>query len=148
MVLNVFFFLNNFPIRHILSSIYIQTPNSIITVTWKPLKCVHISLPAKDTLLCTVLSGVGLWWPINEAEQSLAQSKLLCFPGDPCAVNSASALIKVDKNTCHLPTSEAHCKDGSCSQNSEFFRRKVLYENKALLSGMLGENEARPISRT
>lgn len=63
----------------------------------------HVSLPAK-MLLCTVLSGAGLWWPINETEQRLTGSRKLCFPGDPGAVNSASALIESDKNTTtHLP---------------------------------------------
>ena len=48
-------------------------------------------------LLCTVLSGAGLWWPINETEQRLTKSRSLCFPGDPGAVNPASALIEAIK---------------------------------------------------
>lgn len=137
-VLNVFSFQNNFPVGLISNTIYIQTPNSIINVSWKPIKGKHISLPAKVLLLCTVLSEAGLRWPINESEHRLTQSRLPCFPGAPGAVNSASTLIEGDKNTCHPPTSEAHCKDGSCSKLFECFRRKMLCENRALLSYMLG----------
>lgn len=123
-VLNVFLFQNNFPVGLLSNPIYIQAPNSIINVSWKPIKGMQVSLPAKVLLLCTVLSEVGLRWPINETEQRLTQSRSPCIPGAPSVVNSASTLIEGDKNTCRPLTSEAHCKDGSCSKLFEFFRRK------------------------
>lgn len=87
------------------------------------------------------------WW-IKQVEQRLAQSRLLSFAEDGCAVNSVSALRKRGKNTCHLliyrhtaRVARAH-NTLKCSEGKSFMKATFI------LPGMAGESETRPVSRT
>lgn len=124
--------------------------NPRVTITWKPfhwterrdILCKGCA-PVHD-LFC--LSRVS-WW-IKHAEQRLAQSKLFGFPGDWCAVNSVSALIKWGKNTCHLLTSRHTARTDRAHSTLNFSGGKSFMKATFFLSGTMGENETRPMSRT
>lgn len=81
-------------------------------------------------------------------ELRLAQSKLLSFAGDWCAVNSVSALRKWGKNTCHLLISRHTARVARAHNALKCSGGKSFMKATFILSGMAGESETRPASRT
>lgn len=105
-VLNAIFFRSHLPVGLLSNSIYIQTPNSIINVSWKPINRVSTGLSAKGYFCAWFSQKQG--HDGRQTKQSRdSRSRSLCFPGASGAANSASTFIG-DKNTRRPLTSEAH----------------------------------------
>lgn len=79
--------------------------------------------------------------------QRLAQFKLLSFPGDWCAVNSISALIKWGKKYLQLLNYRHTAHTDHAHGTLNFSGEKSFTKAMFFLSGTVGENETRSVSR-